>query len=383
MHICNVISVPFPPCEGIGHYVYGYCTKLLEEGHQVTVITRGSFHKTQRENLDGIEVIRAPFIPLYPFYLYLHGIFLNKIVKSLESHVDIVHIHTPLPPLVRTSLPIITTIHSPILSDSKYSTIRSIYSLVSKISARFVSYPLEMKLIASSDTITAVSASVAQDLRNYHLDPVQLCILHNGVNEQFFTPKQKKSQGEKQILYVGRMDHEKGVFDLLNCAQHLCSKRSDLFFNFVGDGRDLTKLKQKSKKMGLEDRVTFTGQLDRDKLVQMYQDADLFVFPSYHEGLPTVLLEAMSCGLPIIATDVRGNGDVIVNGENGILVPPKSPNELAESILSLVDDERYKCVLGKNARNTIEAKYTWNAVAKNIVDCYTHLCNGNSKKQGG
>ena len=89
-----VISAPFPPEEGIGNYVYGLSTKLIENGHKVTVITRGSRNKKQKEIIEDIEVIRALFIPIHPFYMYLHGIFVNRIFESLESEMDIVHLHT-------------------------------------------------------------------------------------------------------------------------------------------------------------------------------------------------------------------------------------------------------------------------------------------------
>jgi len=373
MHVCNVISAPFPPWDGIGQYTYGFCTKLIERGHKVTIITRGSWNKTQLETVDGIEVIKVPFVPIYPFHIHLHGIFVNKVFKSLESQIDIVHIHTPLSPLIKTSLPIITTIHSPMLTDGNYVKARSIYSLFSKISARFVSYPLELKLIEASDTVTTVSKSIAKELQEYHLDPNEVKIIYNGVDEKLFYPKQKKSGDNKHITYVGRMDREKGVFDLVESGKYICNERPDVYFTLVGKGRDLDKLKQKTRKMGLEDRFKFLGQVDRNRLVEIYQDADVFVFPSYHEGLPTVILEAMSCGLPVIATDVRGNRDLISAGENGILVPPRSPGKIAETITTLIEDEKLKEKLGKNARKTIEDKYTWDAVTNRILECYELL----------
>jgi glycosyltransferase involved in cell wall biosynthesis len=142
MKICMMLSTPFPPKEGIGYYTYNLSKKLIEKGHNVVVITRGSWRKIQKQVFDGIEIIRAPFIPIYPFYLHLHKIFVKKAFKSLESEIDIVHIHSPLPPFIKTSRPTILTIHTPMLSDNNYIKIRSIYSLLTKISARFVSYPL-------------------------------------------------------------------------------------------------------------------------------------------------------------------------------------------------------------------------------------------------
>jgi glycosyltransferase involved in cell wall biosynthesis len=381
MHICHVISVPFPPEEGIGNYVHNLSTKLVENGHKVTVITRGHLGTTQRQIIDGISVIRAPFIPIYPFYIHLHGLFVNKIFKSLETQIDIVHVHTPLPPLIKTSHPIILTMHTPMLSDTNYIKIRSVYSLFTKISARFVSYPLELKHIKSSDIITTVSESVAQELKEYGLNLDEVSVASNGVDEKFFYPSKKESKNDKKyIMYAGRIDREKGLFDLVESAKAICSERSDVSFIIAGNGKDLNKLRQKIKKTGFEDRFIFLGQVDKNELVKLYQNATLFIFPSYHEGLPTVLLEAMSCGLPVIATDVRGNRDLISHGENGLLVPPKNPKKMAETIITLLEDEKLMKQLGKNARKTTVEKYTWNVVSNNFLKCYESLAGGSAMK---
>ncbi|HEC80951.1 MAG TPA: glycosyltransferase family 1 protein, partial [Thermoplasmatales archaeon] len=200
MRICMVISTPFPPEEGIGYYTYNLSKKLIEKGHQVVVITRGFWSKTQRESIDDIEVIKAPFIPIYPFYIHVHGMLVDKVFKKLESEVDVVHFHTPLPPLIKTSLPVVTTIHTPMLSDNRYIEVSSLYSLLSKISARLVSYPVELKLIQASDIVTTVSKSVAQELKEYHLNPEKVIVVGNGVDEKFFYPKQKiLEEGKKYI----------------------------------------------------------------------------------------------------------------------------------------------------------------------------------------
>lgn len=374
MHVCYLISVPFPPEEGIGTYVYGLSTNLIKKGHKVTVITRGSWPKIEREIIDGIEIIRAPFIPIYPFYVYVHGVFVNRIFKSLESQIDILHIHTPLPPLIKTKRPIVTTVHTPMLTDYFYVKVRSIYSLLSKISARFVSYELELKLVQASDMVTTVSKSIAQELKEYYLNQDKVIVVGNGVDEKFFYPKEKKSgNNKKYVMFVGRIKREKGLFDLVECARYICSERSDIFFIAVGHGRDLNKLRRKIRKVGLQDRFIFLGQIGKDQLVKLYQNATFFTVPSYHEGMPTVLLEAMSCGLPVIVTDVRGNRDVISAGENGILVPPRDPKKIAEAIFMLLEDKTLRESLSKNARKSIEEKYTWDAVSSRFLRCYESL----------
>jgi len=374
MKICMVISTPFPPKEGIGYYTYNLSRKLIEKGHEVVVITRGSWNKIQRQVYNGIEIIRVPFIPVYPFYLYVHGTFVNKLFKSLESQIDIVHVHTPLPPVIKTSLPIITTIHTPMLADNRYIQVSSIFSLFSKISARFISYPLELKLIKTSDMITTVSESIAQEMKEYRLDPGNLTVMFNGVDEKFFYPKQKKSEDtDKYILYVGRIDREKGLFDLVECGRYVCNEMNNVSFVLAGNGRDLSNLKQKIKKAGLQKKFKFLGQVDKNQLVKLYQNASIFVLPSYHEGLPGVVLEAMSCGLPVITTDVRGNRDLISNGKNGIVVSPRAPKKLAAAIVCLLNDDDMQLNLGKNARKTIEENYTWDNISSKFLRHYESL----------
>jgi glycosyltransferase involved in cell wall biosynthesis len=374
MKICMLISTPFPPMEGIGYYTYNLSKKLIEKGHEVIVITRGNWKKTQRQVIEGIDVIRVPFVPIYPFYLKIHGIFVNKVLKSLESQIDIVHIHMPLSPLAKTSHPIITTVHTPMLTDFRQVKIKSIFSLFSKISARVISYPLEKKLIQTSDVVTTVSKSVTKELREFYLDSKTINVVENGVDEKFFYPKKEKSEKKiKYGMFAGRIDREKGLFDLVECGKYIFKEKPDFYFIIAGKGRDLNKLKNKTKKAGFQEKFIFLGQVDKENLVKLYQDATLFIFPSYHEGLPSVVLEAMSCGLPIIATDVRGNRDLIYHKENGIIIPAGEPKKMAEAINMLLEDEKLREYLGKNARNTIIKKYTWDIAANKMLKCYESL----------
>jgi glycosyltransferase involved in cell wall biosynthesis len=265
------------------------------------------------------------------------------------------------------------------LTDNRYIKISSIYSLFSKISASLVSYPLELKILQNSDIITTVSNSIADELKNEYSNSDEIVTVGNGVDEKFFSSTQKKyKNNNKYIFFAGRIDREKGLFDFIESAKYVCNMRKDIFFYIAGLGRDLNKLKRKVKKANLQDRIKFFGQVDKTRLHELYKRATLFVLPSYHEGIPTVILEAMSCKLPVIATDVRGNRDVIKDGENGIMVPPRNPIKLAKVIISLIDDKQLLKILGKNARKTIEEKYTWDIVSKRYLKCYELLMEDNS-----
>ena len=372
MHICIIMSLPVPPEEGIGNYVYGLSTKLIEKGHKVTIITRGNWNKTEREVIDGIEIIKVRFIPLYPFYIHLHGIFVNKIFRSLESHIDVVHVHTPLSPFIKTSLPLITTIHTSILTNIRSIEVINFRSIIERIMGRFVSYPIESKLLKRSDMITTVSHHVAQELREYGVNPNEVTVIGNGVDETIFTPIKNKTE-DKYILYTGRLGYRKGLFDLIDCGKYICEKYPDVTFVIPGKGALLGKLQKRVEEIDLQERFKFLGYVDRERLVNLYQNATIHVIPSHYEGLPTVLLEAMACGLPVVATAVSGNLDVISSGENGILISPKKPKEMADAVSMLLDDDEMRRRLGKAARRTIEERYTWDCICDTILKCYTQI----------
>jgi glycosyltransferase involved in cell wall biosynthesis len=367
-----VYSTPFPPEEGIGYYTYFLSRKLLEKGHDVVLITRGSWNKVQRDTVEGIEIIKAPFLPIYPFHVNLHGLFVNKIFKSFESKIDIVHIHSPLCPLIKTSLPLITTIHTPMLTDTKSIEIKSPRAMIEKIMGRYFSYPIELNLLKRADMITTVAHSVAYELREYGFDQNKIIVIGNGVDTQLFTPTKNKTN-EKYILYTGRLAFRKGLFDFIECGKYICQKYPDIFFIIPGKGILLDQLQKKVEEIGLKERFKFLGFVKRERLVQLYQNATIFVQPSHYEGLPTVLLEAMSCGLPVVATAVSGNVDVITTGENGILIPPKSPKKMADAITLLLDNDVMRKKLEKNARKTIEENYSWEVISNKYLKCYESL----------
>lgn len=366
MRICHITSARIPPEEGIGYYVYNLSKKLIDREHEVTIITRGSIRK-EMGFVDGITVIKVPFIPLYPFHVNIHGFFVNKLFKSIEKEFDVVHIHTPLSPILKTSLPIVSTIHGSMIGNIRHLDVTDLMSFGVKVLTRLVSYSLVSKLIENSKVVTTVSNSVAYQLKKYYgLDNVIL--VGNGVDEKIFTPAKEKSN-EKCILYVGRLSYGKGLLDLLECAKRICQNHN-IKFVLVGKGVLEGKLKKKIRNGDLQDKILIRGHVKYKEIIQIYRNATIFVLPSYYEGLPTALLEAMSCGLPVVATAVSGCVDVVKHEFNGILVQPKSPKKMSEAISILLEDEDLRKKLGRNARMTIEEKYAWNSIVDRIERCY-------------
>lgn len=369
-----MVAREFPPYPGgVGYYVHELSKKLYERGHEITVVTRGPPHKTVKTVVDGINVYYVNFLPVYPFHLWVHGVFVNRLLKSLEPKLTLIHLHSPITPLIRTNLPIITTVHTPMKVDARYHEIINLRSLAERAQSMTFSPPIESKLFRFSNKITAVSSAVAEELKEYGLDSDDVTVVRNGVDEKKFVAPQNNNCAEKYILYTGGLRARKGLFDLIESAKYVCNTDRKVKFVICGKGPFLQKLKEKAQIMGLKDKIIFLGYVDRNRLVQTYQNAAIQVVPSHYEGLPTVILEGMSCGLTVVATDIGGNNEVISSGCNGFLVPPKSPKLLAETILKLIGDDQLRNRIGKAARDTIEQSYTWDKIADNIQDCYESI----------
>jgi glycosyltransferase involved in cell wall biosynthesis len=365
MHIA-MVNATFPPEEGIGYYVYNLSQQLLERGHTVTVVCRGRY-RSERSTLDGITVIKAPLIPVYPFHMDVHGIFVNRILRSMKDELDLIHAHEPLTPVVKSDTPLVSTIHTSVIEDAKQMDQGSLGELLYSLTARVSSRRIIQSQADRSAKVATVAASVAEELREYYgLDAVS--VVGNGVNPEEFSPVETEPE-QPYLLYVGRLGHRKGVEDLIDAAENVLSTH-EIRLKVVGKGPLREKLTEMTRERGIHDRVDFLGHVDRDRLVELYQRATVHVIPSHYEGLPTVLLEAMACGRPVVATAVSGSLDVIEDGSNGVLVPARSPDRLATAVSELLDDPDRRDRLGHAARETVLAEYTWEAIADEYERLY-------------
>jgi glycosyltransferase involved in cell wall biosynthesis len=375
-----MVTSELPPTPGgVGQYVFCLSKKLIERGHQVTIITRKrSSDQMKQEIFEGIPVYRVPFYPLYPIHAFLLSIFINKLLRLIENSFDIVHLHSPMPLPIKTTLPVLSTIHTPMRIDARYHEIFSPKSLFEKIQSTTVYPPMESMLLKNSSMITAVSQKVALELKEYGITHSRITVIRNGVDIKSFFPDRQKDNTEDYVLYTGVLRARKGLFDFIQCAKYINKIRPNTKFLICGKGSFRTKLETLVRRMGLEQQILFLGYVDRKRLIRLYQNASVHVVPSHYEGMPTVLLEAMSCGLPVVATNIGGNNEVISSGINGLLVPPKSPKVMAEAILRLLDDVSLRKRIGAAARDTVVMNYTWDKVTDKIVECYENIMQSNS-----
>lgn len=370
MHIAMIISNPFPPEEGIGHYTYNLSKKLMERGHEVTIFTRGNHLKNENLNYDGIKVFKLKFIPIYPFHVHLHGYFMKKFISSYQDDFDLIHIHSPLSPVLDLTIPIVGTIHTSLIEDIKHFQGSGLKKMLINLTTHSTGKLLTQKLIDKSNIITTVSNAVREELIKYYNVNNPL-VVANGVDELKFYPNNYKEKKKDYILYVGRLDYRKGIYDLIKGF----SKLNEDFKLLIAGKGPLEKNIRKFILKNSINNIKLLGQVSGKKLIKLYQSASIFVFPSHYEGLPTVLLEAMACGLPIITTNIPSHQDLIKDYWNGLLVEKGSPEEIVKKIKILSNDQILKDKLGKNARITIEKKFTWDIISEKFENIYFETVN--------
>lgn len=177
-------------------------------------------------------------------------------------------------------------------------------------------------------------------------------------------------ENAKIVGTVGRLVPVKGPVFLIDAAKFVLSKHPNTFFLFVGDGELKHELVKRARKLDIEHQVLFVGW--RDDVARILSLFDIFVFPSLNEGMGRVLVEAMTLGKPIVASDVGGIPDLVIHGKNGFLVCPKNPLELAKGIKILIEDKNQREHMGECGKE-MAWNFSKDKMIEEIVKLYSEL----------
>jgi glycogen(starch) synthase len=189
---------------------------------------------------------------------------------------------------------------------------------------------------------------------------VPIDIIPNGVDLARFAVSERTWEPPR-MLFVGRVVYQKGLDLLLEALGGLRQIPWELVV--AGDGSQREPLTGRARDLGLAERIRFAGWLRGDKILQAYRRANLLVFPSRHEGMPNAVLEAMAAGLPVIASRIAGNEELVVDGETGVLVPAEDPGALQQALAALLPDSKRRAAMGAAGRKRVGERYTWDQVA--------------------
>ena len=351
--------------------------ELTARGMRVTVITgRLEPGWPKREMLDGAMVLRVP----HPRVRWLGLLwFLAALSRALLGHAadhDLIHVyrigwHAAIAILVGRlrGRPVVIKLgntgrHGDV-ARMHHGPLSSLLGWISRKATRVV----------------ATSSRARNELCEAGFSEEQIALLPNGVDTTVYNacPEDKRSlklrmglPARRSALYVGRLVPHKGLRVLLQAWQIVVRHTTvGAQLVLVGDGAEKSQLQEMVGVYGLRDRVTFVGAVEAT--VPYYQACDLFVLPSFYEGLSNALLEAMACGLPVVATRVSGNEDLVQDGESGLLIPAGDAQSLGGAILKLLRDHSLSKRMGAQAHHTVQESYSLDRSVSAYVRLYDEL----------
>jgi glycosyltransferase involved in cell wall biosynthesis len=199
---------------------------------------------------------------------------------------------------------------------------------------------------------------------------IDIPIIPNGVDISRFDAGDR-DWSSPRILSAGRVVFQKGLDLGLRALAGL--KDLDWEWRIAGDGPQMDELKSLAREFGISERVMFLGWQSREDLAEWYHRSNLFLFPSRHEGMPNAVLEAMASGLPVVATRIAGNEELVLDGETGLLVHPEDVQSLRDALRTLLADERLRERLGRASRQRVGKDYSWENVARRYSETLESL----------
>ena len=337
------------------------------EMHLITIGNKNE--KTKIGNLN-IHMIKKS-LP-YPFSIPSLVWFLKH--KIIELNPDIVHAQGSFAPystaaaLVRNKYPTLLTMHGILAKELKF------HKGINFIFILFIHKPNEKYVVSKISNIIAVSLHVKNVISD--MTQSQIYVIQNGIDfEDIHNVQPHKSIEYPSILFVGGLSKVKGIDTLLNAVPIIRKKILNLCLYIAGSGPEENKLKELVKELNIEENVNFLGYVSEIEKYSYYKSADVCVFPSIYEPFGIVLLEAMACGKPVVASNVGGIPFVVEEGKTGLLFESGNVEDLADKIMTILKNEELREKMGEAGRERAK-EFTWDKIAERTVEVYKEILKG-------
>jgi glycosyltransferase involved in cell wall biosynthesis len=268
-----------------------------------------------------------------------------------------------------------------------------------------LNYNMIKKRTNKVDLIIGPSKYITNKIKTKFNNKIKL--IYNGVNSEIFKPinynKNIINKNKINLLYVGRISPEKGIHILIKSFYQVLKQNSNLQLHLVGERKPLSKefltslLDEKSSSLifpyingekwyiryldelitnlSINNQVIFHGPMDHEKIIEYYNNADILLNPSLSEAFGMSLIEAGSCEKPVIASDVGGMPEIVINGETGLLVEANSVKDLSRAILKLISNNYLSKKMGKNGRKRVLKCYNWESIVEDLFNEYEKVKN--------
>jgi len=348
-HRILIVGPTPPPYHGGSIFTTWVLTRLPQEGFSFILLDIAD-----RRGLRGIG--RLDFVNVY--LALWHALQFVWLLLSQKPAVVYMQLSQALLPFLRDCLFLIPAIllHRKVVVHLHGSIFRSVYEIwprwaraIARLSLGRVS-----RAIVLCERLKSVFAGLVPEGR--------IVAISNGVDVDTASPTDDRSRHSSGIvLYLGSLSVKKGVLDILRAIPVVTRVFPETRFVFAGEWRDPDseiQARRLIEQFNLGDYVAFCGPVAGEAKKHLFQDARMLLLPSYHEGHPLVILEAMAAGLPVIATDTGCIAETIGDGISGFLIEKGNPQQLAQRIVRLLQDEGLREQMGKAGRQRCLTEYS-------------------------
>jgi len=356
------------------------------------------FHLVYRLGIGGLETLLVNMINKMPDEKYRHKIICLTHSEGLESRltkdVEIIELnkkdgndlglHLKLARLFRRYKPqILHTYNIPTIEYHFTAWLMGVKGRLHAEHGRDASDPLGKNkkynyLRKTLSLFIQRYIAVSDDLNNWMLNDLKLPdnkvkLILNGVDTEHFKPVENKEidQAIVKLGIIGRLDPVKDHKTLFDAIQHLKHKNKNIKLYVIGDGPERDNLAEYVRRMHLEDDIVLLGA--KNDIAKQLEQLDVFILSSIAEGIPITLIEAMSCGLPTVTTDVGGIPEVVLNNKTGLLVPSKQANQMADALLNYIDSHELRSKHGRAGRKRITEHFSLDAMVEKYTSEYGKL----------
>lgn len=305
-----------------------------------------------------------------PFFLLAQYFALRKLIKQIKPYK--IHAHWIIPQgfiaaLLKkmSGIPLVITTHG-----------GDIFALQGKLFTTIKRFALR-----KSDKITVVSTAIKNEILNKIDQNLNIKVISMGVDSKLFSPNKKDLNLKRKynikgefLLFVGRLAEKKGIGYLIQAMPDVIKKFPKTKLLIIGDGELKTELETMTNKLGLQDAVKFTGGLPNNILPKYFATADIFIAPSIQteggdrEGLPVTLMESMSSGTVVVATNLEAFKDIIQDNETGFIIQQKNSKELVDKIIYILKNVELKSFIEEQSIKFIKEKFDWQIISKKYLE---------------
>lgn len=352
MNVAIVGDCVTPLITGAGRSTLRFAELLSKRGHKIIIIAAKYPGMRNIDLLNGVKIyrFRSVVLPKYGKSLRFFFPTVNELKDILrKENIQLLHIMVPTPATIMAVIAA-KSLGIKVVAHSHTQSQNVLYMIPGLHASKTLNHLLNKYLVwfyKKADVVICPSKFGEALLKKYN-PRLKTAVVSNGVDTskfrkaspRAFLDKYGLSKRAKRILFVGRLHPEKGIDTLIKSMPYVLKKFTDVQLDIVGSGYLLKPLRRISKKLGLENHVRFFGNIPDKELVMAYNACDIFVLPSLAELEGMVVLEAMSCGKPVIIAGSKDSAAVDLVDGNGLLFKPADYKDLSEKILALLQNER-------------------------------------------